>query len=279
MALPDLYSSIDNKWLSIGTASISSSPLLTVNGGREEAVADACIELKQKGFWDWEILLVTGTGAMKNEQTFKIKMSNVCSRLRALIVADTYSQAVRETLINGKKEFASWRKWYGFKANSDVIFTRVNALGVEKQVPLKIDSMPCHYCGIRYPLSIIEIDHHHPKSESGGLAVNKVWRVLGFSVDNTMKGAKGNSLSASPSLQNSNATFQFYPKEYSLNREIFPTKVSFSKNRYKMTTEGAIVYTILKKALTSFPEYCVNSVVNLTPICRNCNGRKGTNYF
>ncbi len=160
-----------------------------------------------------------------------------------------------------------WKKLYQVKRRR---LQRVTGTSTAVRAPL-VSSVPCHHCGLVLPTAtVIQLDHTHPRNAAIGSvagqsrAVAKVLRALWpMTVQSRATGAKAAALGKPKPIPPSKPNFNYaYGK--------------MKKPKYTLTTEGEILLGFLvvrergqqRRVLTK----CVNSFINITPLCAACNG-------
>jgi hypothetical protein len=143
--------------------------------------------------------------------------------------------------------------------------------------------MPCHNCGVLLPLQSIEVDHQNP--QAGGRFVLKIFRIIGLTTQGPI-GAKGVAYVFNQ-RHNQGKGFKIesiYPNYRELGSASYLTEAS--RNTGFDTTPSAKWTTTVQRslllsafafagALNDLNRFCMNSVLNLVPLCRGCNGAKG----
>jgi hypothetical protein len=168
-----------------------------------------------------------------------------------------------------------WRKWYGYQENGSAVYKGYYGDVVINNEPM----MPCHNCSIWFPVRAIEVDHSHPLKpyENEYSSINKVWRALGLA-NGTPTGSKVKHLTKN-NWNSLNNDVIFASKKNS------PFKTSgvqrgFNTDKYEMNYKGEILYSIFRAGGYSdddMKKYCLNSLVNLVPLCIPCNRKKSNN--
>lgn len=134
-------------------------------------------------------------------------------------------------------------------------------------------SVPCHYCGIILPTkTIMQADHHHPKgarpdgtgTTGGTRAVAKVLRAFNatFLVGGGADGAKGISFRHP------------VPIPPQAPGHVAPIS-AMRRAKYTLTDKGILAMSMLirsKGSVDEVTERCLNSFLNIVPLCAACNG-------
>lgn len=164
----------------------------------------------------------------------------------------------------------AWRTMYGFQ--DSVSFPAINELGhgAHAHEP----AMPCHNCGIVLPVFALEIDHRHAQVDDARQAMIKMMRALGH----TSQGPSG------------------HKGQYLLNPTTVAPRFIAPKNnqRGQRSMWDAIAKSTISKPAESliwcigalsdanqkkFINACKNSLTNLRPMCRKCNGEKSNAWL
>lgn len=80
---------------------------------------------------------------------------------------------------------ANWKRMYPHASRSVPYMDNTGAL-INKSQP----TMPCHNCGVVLPFEFLQVDHQKPQSDTDGLHILKMLRVLGGTTA-TPTGSKG----------------------------------------------------------------------------------------
>jgi hypothetical protein len=169
-----------------------------------------------------------------------------------------------------------WRKLYQWDMRSLVYFE-----GTKSIFGAAEPTMPCHHCGLLLPVASIEIDHQKPQKGGEEAAIAKVFRVFGLTIAGP-EGAKNQAMAkliAEKGLQAIYLRMLFdlsvAPAGTQLNRAKAPTGSTWD-DRYTLTPLGEILYSVAVNAgqRELLVAHCMNSLLNLAPLCRLCNGSK-----
>lgn len=150
------------------------------------------------------------------------------------------------------------------------------------------DSVPCQICGIVVPVTHITIDHMRPQTGGEIEAVAKVFRTLGYTVagptgqksqhlQTAVRGAIASPFGLGVGLQQVQMGVTLPPIPTKPGRGPKTPPTSTVVDRYSLTWEGYLFYSIVK-ALNCTAELevrCMNSLINLRPLCGHCNGARG----
>lgn len=153
-----------------------------------------------------------------------------------------------------------WQNMYQ-AVNRDLV--RMDTLG--NLVWYKTATVPCHNCGLIVPYSDMQVDHYMP--QVGGNYILKIFRALGLTTA-ASTGAKGMAIAGLDTLVMNPKGRD--PGNYD--------HLGFSTNADKWTTnnKGTALLSLFAYAggLDDLARFCRNSLLNLSPLCRNCNGIK-----
>ncbi|MBO0947132.1 hypothetical protein [Fibrella forsythiae] len=166
-----------------------------------------------------------------------------------------------------------WRRMYHYK-NRPFRFKRANGNYITQQLP----SFPCHYCGIYLPEEFIEVDHRQPQA-SPGSAIIKVLRSINAGyTGGASVGTKAGQI-ADLEANNVGVLNTVDVSEYDWN-VAWQAGVGFMTPRaarYTLSSQGQTFLTICCMLWGSLAveKRCLNSIINLVPACRMCNGAQG----
>ncbi|MBX3587829.1 MAG: hypothetical protein KF796_14425 [Ramlibacter sp.] len=160
----------------------------------------------------------------------------------------------------------AWRKVYRIDTYD---FPKVVGWDYGKETTL---GGPCHYCGYVVPRHLLTVDHKMPQSGGTFAAVSKVLGGCpGYSL--TLKDAHGTKgvFAKHGQLQ----WAKTHGVAFSAADKDFKISDSFRKERYTLNDQGALFYSLAHYAakLHLF-DACMNSVLNLAPVCSSCNSVK-----
>ncbi|SDX47310.1 hypothetical protein SAMN05518669_10511 [Variovorax sp. YR634] len=177
-----------------------------------------------------------------------------------------------------------WKKLFGIQQRQ--LLQRDAKSLTESTHPF--ESAPCAICGICLPISLIEIDHDHPTAGIDDAPVLKMLRAMAMTVYGP-KGPMGQAI-----LRQKNEGFEsseipdnlrlHKPKGqlgYLRSYELAPAPIAPYTGKYLRHTtvdSGNVLLSLMysKGDLKfKFVNACRNSVVNLAPLCKQCNTRKG----
>lgn len=170
------------------------------------------------------------------------------------------------------KKHLVFRRIYSY-AQRDVNYFANGAVRAKK-----CGTFPCMNCGIILPEHAITIDHDNPQKGGELLALLKVFRACNL----TMAGPTGvigqtyadyaaksfNDLVAAimtpdlwPALQPGGAS----------------NTITYSKKQQTLNNCGALIYSVLlwSEDIKLVMKNCMNSLLNLKPLCLSCNASKG----
>ena len=149
------------------------------------------------------------------------------------------------------KTNAKWRSAYG------VYTENFTAYDLSWMPMIKSEeAVACRICRTVIPLRMVTVDHQHPQSGGGYLAIARVFRAMGLTRGaphgrkNMMEYAKYSSKAGGVSS--------------------FP---GTRADRRTLNPQGAIYYTVLRHAgkIPDLAEACMHHYVNLRPVCGPCN--------
>jgi hypothetical protein len=130
-----------------------------------------------------------------------------------------------------------------------------------------MQAVPCHNCGLITPFSGIQVDHAMPQKD--GNYVLKVFRALGLTVAGA-SGAKGTAM-AGTGL----GTLVMNPKGRAPG-DYDHLEFGTAANKWTTNDKGTALLSLfmLADAFDDLSRFCMNSLLNLVPLCRACNGTK-----
>jgi hypothetical protein len=143
--------------------------------------------------------------------------------------------------------------------------------------------MPCHNCGVVLPIQSIEVDHQNP--QAGGRFVLKIFRTIGLTTTGPI-GAKGGAYAFDRAF-NRGKDFKstlIHPNYREMGSDSYLTEASrytgydtTPVSKWTTTVEGSLLLSAFAfvNAMNDLNRFCMNSVLNLVPLCRACNGAKG----
>jgi len=131
-----------------------------------------------------------------------------------------------------------------------------------------VPTIPCHNCGVILPIEFYQVDHHMPQADGDDLHILKVLRALGGTTSGST-GAKAAAYKA-----NTMASHSLNPKgrdrTYNhLSQPSGPGK--WDTNELGSAFVSAVVFA---NARTHVARMCKNSILNLVPLCPECNREK-----
>ncbi|MGR3431862.1 MULTISPECIES: hypothetical protein [Roseobacteraceae] len=169
----------------------------------------------------------------------------------------------------------SWKEIYLLK-DRKLNFYKSGGKGTQSK--LVSDTMPCHDCGLILPITMIQSDHHHPKSGGKSRAMTKVLRALGNGIcKGSPTGQKGQFArdqppGIPPTVAPHNHRGRSVTRDY---------------GKFELELKGKLLLTLILEYMDkadpgrkseNFPDYCSNSFMNIVPKCPNCNGNKSNTY-
>jgi hypothetical protein len=174
--------------------------------------------------------------------------------------------AYARTTYASVKEDVLWQKLYNLQVRQIAYIE--NDQDVTKFEP----TMPCMQCGIVLPERLLTIDHQRPQAGGHLEAVVKNFRACGLTQEGP-RGAKGQMI-----LQHLRGQLHFdliTPVPTRPNRPVLGG--ASVDARYTLSDEGAVLYSIVVAAdcEEELKMRCMNSPINLTPLCQPCNSARG----
>ncbi|MEI8395020.1 MAG: hypothetical protein WCF85_09815 [Rhodospirillaceae bacterium] len=170
-----------------------------------------------------------------------------------------YVGSTHRTVINN----TTWRRIYQVSHRN---IKRMNADGVVGD--WNTETVPCHNCGVIVSMTEMQIDHYMP--QEGGNFVTKIFRSLELTTA-FPTGGKGQAYRGETWN-----TFILHPKyrdpgDYSHLRD-----TTTAANKWTTNDRGNVLLSLfgLVGAISDLERMCKNSLLNLVPLCRCCNGAK-----
>ncbi len=164
----------------------------------------------------------------------------------------------------------AWRTMYGYQGN--VAFAAVNEFGGPTHA--YEPAMPCHNCGIMLPVFALEIDHRHAQVDDARQAMIKMMRALGH----TKQGPSGHK---GQYLRNPTTVAPAFipPKHNRRGGRSFEDAVE--KSTISSEAESLIwcIGSLSDANQKKFVNACKNSLTNLRPMYRKCNGEKSNTWL
>jgi hypothetical protein len=160
-----------------------------------------------------------------------------------------------------------WRAAYQY-ADRGMKF--MNNLGnIEKYY---IETIPCHNCGIILSFDTMQVDHQMPQAGSEDLYTLKTLRAFGMT-ESGPTGSKGNVVMAGNKIN----SIDIFPK----NRRIAGYKHlrdSTPGDKWSTNIKGRAFLSLIayggSDCRETLAKVCKNSLLNLTPLCPECNREK-----
>ena len=168
------------------------------------------------------------------------------------------------------KQNKVWKKMYLCEKRT---LSFIDSLG--HTIQKYVTSMPCHNCGVLLPIESIEVDHQNP--QVGGRYVLKILRILGLTTA-AATGFKGGLYVLHGGNTSKLKTEQIYPNARSMgDASYLTTAATTAAAKWTTTAEGSLLLSAFAYAgaMDDLDRFCMNSVLNLVPRCRACNGAKG----
>ncbi|RYF74574.1 MAG: hypothetical protein EOO39_08360 [Cytophagaceae bacterium] len=171
------------------------------------------------------------------------------------------------------KNDARWQHMYHHQ-NRPFRFKRANGNYVTRQLP----SFPCHYCGMFLPEEFIEVDHRQPQAAPGAAIIKVLRSINAGYAGGAGIGTKAGQI-ANLEANNVGALNTVDVNEYDWNI-VWQAGVGFMtprSARYTLSSQGQTFLTIccMIWGSAAVEKACLNSIINLVPACRMCNGAQG----
>jgi hypothetical protein len=138
-----------------------------------------------------------------------------------------------------------------------------------------VSTVPCHNCGVVLPVESIEVDHQNP--QVGGRYVLKILRILGLTTA-AATGTKAGYYQAHGGSRKGMKQEQINPSARTMGDSSYLTNATTTPaGKWTTTAEGSLLLSAFAYAgaMDDLDRFCMNSVLNLVPLCRACNGAKG----
>lgn len=170
-----------------------------------------------------------------------------------------------------------WRHMYGRTPTFQFATATVDTNGDWAQgEPLEVEAVPCSKCGVVLPLFAIEVDHRFPQVGDSYMAAMKVFRSIGLTVYGAT-GRKGLHVNAVTFNTPVPAMTLRPPHPHRARNSFFVAAGKATPNtmgELLLRTISVLDEPMQKKFLKA----CMNSFVNLQPMCRRCNGDKSNEW-
>lgn len=170
-----------------------------------------------------------------------------------------------------------WHKVYGRMPTFKFATADVGSNGeLIEGVPLETEAVPCSKCGVVLPLFAIEVDHRFPQVGDSYMAAMKVFRSIGLTLHGAT-GRKGLHVNAITFNQTVPETTTRPPHAHRASHSFFTAIDKATPNpmgELLLRTVSVLDDPMQKKFLKA----CMNSFVNLQPMCRRCNGGKSNQW-
>lgn len=187
------------------------------------------------------------------------------------------------------KRDARWQWLYHYAQRNFKFQTAMG--GIVRQ---SLWSYPCHFCGFVLPEQFVEVDHRQPQAHPG-VAVLKVIHSIGAGYTSAAgHGTKGQQAGAIGAIQVGPLPMPLATATAigALNRvpvngwdwatawqggNAVVTATAAKQNRYTITDEGRTFLSLCNMfwGQGATEQKCLNSILNLVPACRACNGASG----
>lgn len=127
------------------------------------------------------------------------------------------------------------------------------------------NTMPCHNCGVILPHEFLQVDHHMPQADGSDLHILKIMRALGMT-NSPASGAKGSAIATT---LRSTLTLNPKGRDRSYNHLVAPS----ATDKWTTSDQGDAFLSLLAcvSALSDVSRMCKNSILNLVPLCPECN--------
>ena len=238
-------------------------PAFTLSDGKETKCADVEISVFQDSS---QTVIFRLSKISTQTKISELTWPDLEDYLKKIMLAYLYEDYARI------KEHLVFRKIYGF-AKREVNY-------VEKGLvfPRACETFPCMNCGIILPEHAITIDHEKPQEGGELLALLKVFRACGL----TLVGPNGSvgqmyARYAAQSFFDLVAAVMDPHIWPTLQPGVRPSKANNQKNRQTLNNCGTVIYSVLlwSEDLKLVIKNCMNSLLNLKPLCLSCNASKG----
>lgn len=181
-------------------------------------------------------------------------------RLDVLTSADKYRAVIQNE---------TWRSVFGLKDAKDLAARVGNA---DQPKSFK-DVLPCYFCGIYLPITLIDVDHWNAKEADNKIhrssALLKSFRAYGLTNDPSKASGKVTA------LRFDNRNFDLTTRGTADGSRPNSSRAADKSAKYKLNDKGKILFTIIfaicKGNTLLATDPFVNSVLNLVPSCRGCN--------
>jgi hypothetical protein len=158
------------------------------------------------------------------------------------------------------KENVDWRRMY-LLGSRDVGY--VDAAGTFSTK--KEDTIPCHNCGVVLPLEFLQVDHHMPQADGVDLHLLKTMRAMGLTTT-AASGKKGVAFGA-----NTLSTVTINPRARDRTYNHLLTASPAGKWTTNLKGNAFLSLIVYSNGKTDVGRMCQNSLLNLVPLCAECN--------
>lgn len=154
----------------------------------------------------------------------------------------------------------NWKRMYQYASRSVPYMDQTGALGT-KTLP----TMPCHNCGVVLPFEFLQVDHQKPQSDTDGLHILKMLRVLGGTTA-VATGSKGLAF-----VGNTLNIVDVFPK--ARDRSYNYLANATPANKWATNEKGSAFLSLIAyvSGMDDVQRMCKNSLLNLAPLCSACN--------
>lgn len=193
-----------------------------------------------------------------------------------------FGDTMQLTVARARKHAAKIDELYAGSDHADVwdnkVWTAAYLSGVRgmtfvdqhgNSISKQVQTTPCHNCGIILPRDCIDIDHNMPKVGGEDLYTIKMLRSLSLTLEGPT-GGKGLAIL-------NDVSWRLFPRlrergKTSYNHLYTPTP----GGKWSTNDAGTAFLSLLasQKKLDDLRTACKNSMLNLSPLCRSCNGVK-----
>lgn len=190
-----------------------------------------------------------------------------------------------------------WKRVYGaankyYEVHQDPMRSGYGSCGDSEH----LESMPCHYCGIYFPMGSIQVDHYQPKKDGleGAAIIEILYGMNPRYVCSSNSGyRKMGDIAKLTSIQLQQMLSQHQappPRGHGLEDVIFPLGLPYPKNENKnlqptvpkncvLTFEGIIFLSYVYHLSGCNKRLFIDSILNLVPSCARCNRHKSDLMF
>lgn len=142
---------------------------------------------------------------------------------------------------------------------------------------MNLETYPCHNCGLVLPSKMIDVDHHFPQSMQGPHHILRVLKAFNMSQQGPSRPTgKAARYKASGSL----AGFTLNPKGRPYKDVSHIQNNNADKRKYTTNILGSVFLSLIAwvDGGNDLARLCMNSRLNLVPLCGACNRKKTNKY-